>query len=272
MPDNTQSRAYPSRPVTVEEIEHYHAHGWVKLKGFAHSDMVQTLLDIGRRRMGEDGDSNPLSDLKQPFFNPEFGGALENPILRPLLNGIGRSAKALMRRRPGLEVRYFCDFFAPKLPASNQTKHAGNGRSYFHQDYSNWAVDRSGGMTFWIALEDLTPDTGTMSFIDGSHRFGALGHYRSYRGDSDVLDDYPELRAQCAMTGPLSYAAGDATVHSNCTVHGAGTNLTDKPRWAYLVCTNPADVRWNGAPPEAYGTTGMRMLQELDDERFPIIS
>jgi hypothetical protein len=264
--------AQPVRPVTTEEVEHYQTHGWVKLEGFVPPDTTQTLLAIARQRMGADGDSNPPLGPKQPFFNPEFAGALTNRALRPLIEGVGRGAKALMRRRPGLEVRYFCDVFAVKLPAAKQTRNAGNGRTYFHQDYVNWGVDRSGGMTFWIALADLVPEAGTMSFVDGSHRLGALGHYRSYRGDADLLDDYPELREQGSMTGPLSYAAGDVTVHSNLTVHGAGTNRTDQPRWAYTVIVNPADVRWNGGPAEAYDTTGMQMLQAFDDERFPIIS
>jgi ectoine hydroxylase-related dioxygenase (phytanoyl-CoA dioxygenase family) len=99
---------------------------------------------------------------------------------------------------------------------------------------------------------------------------GALGHYRSYR-EGDLLDDYPELREVCAITGPVAYAAGDVTVHSNLTVHGAGENLTERPRWAYTVIVNPGDVRWNGGPVEAYDTAGMIMLQPLDDERFPII-
>jgi hypothetical protein len=271
MAEIAQGAASPCRDVTAEEVEHYQRCGWVKLRGFVSPAMVQMLLATAQRRMGEDGDSNPPFALKQPFFNPEFGGALADPQMRPLVHGVGRGAKALMARPPDLEVRYFCDVFAPKLPAARASRHAGNGQTYFHQDYANWSVDRSGGMTFWIALADLSPETGTMSFVDGSHRLGALGHYRSYEAGADLLDDYPELREQ-PMSGPVGYAAGDATVHSNMTVHGAGANLTDHPRWAYTVMVNPADVRWNGGPAEAYDTAGMAMLQPFDDARFPVIS
>jgi hypothetical protein len=270
MPQDAPTAADACRAVTPAEVERYQRDGWAKLEGFVHPEMVRRLLAVAKQRMGEDGDSNPPFPLKQPFYNPEFGGALADPGLRPLIEGVGREAKALMQRRPGLEVRYFCDVFAAKLPAARQTRHAGNGRTYFHQDYMNWGVDRSGGMTFWIALADLPPETGTMSFLDGSHRMGSLGHYRSYR-QGDLLDDYPELRERCRLTGPVAYKAGDVTVHSNLTVHGAGENLTDRPRWAYTIIVNPADVRWNGAPAEAYDTAGMTMLQELDDARFPII-
>ena len=81
---------------------------------------------------------------------------------------------------------------------------------------------------------------------------------------------FPELR-ELEMSDPLTYAAGDVTVHTHLTIHGAGANLTDKPRWAYLILTQPADVCWNGAPPEAFDTTGMTVNQALDDERFPLI-
>lgn len=270
MAEPTVSTSATCRAVTAQEIAHYREHGWAKLPGFLDPDLARTLLAMAKARMGEDGTGNAISPMQQPFFNPEATRGLEDPILRPLIEGIGRNAKALMQRREGLGVRYFGDMFAAKLPVAKETRHPGAGATYFHQDFMNWALDRSGGMTFWIALEDLAPESGTMQFSSGSHRMGALGHYRSY-DDGDIFDDFPELRRDCPLSGPLAYAAGDATVHSNLTVHGAGENLSDKPRWTYIVIVNPADARWNGAPPEAFSTSGMEFLQELDDARFPLV-
>lgn len=273
MQDTNKPEPLLCRSVTVEEIAHYQELGWVRLKNFIPPESVQILLEMACERMGEDGDSNPTPEFepKLSYFNPEFGNGLVNDSVRPLIGQIGKNAKLLMGRREGIEVRYFTDLFAPKLPASRRSKHAGNGRSDMHQDYINWALDRSGGMTFWIALTDLAPESGTMSFLSRSHQMGVLGNYRTY-GEGDVLDYYPELLERCILTNPISYEAGDATVHSNLCVHGAGENMTDKPRWAYLVIVNPADACWNGAPAEAYDCTGMSIDQELDDERFPIIS
>jgi hypothetical protein len=258
------------RAVTADEIAHYREHGWAKLPGFVPPAAVSALLDMAQARMGLDGQGNAVSPYRQPFFNPEATGGPADPQLRPLIEGVGRNARALMERCPAIAARYFGDLFAAKLPAGKETRHPGAGATYFHQDYVNWALDRSGGMTFWIALADLAPESGTMSFLSGSHHMGALGHYRAF-GDGDIVDDFPELRERCVDSGPMTYAAGDATVHSNLTVHGAGTNRTDDPRWAYIVMANPSDARWNGAPPEAYDITGMRHLQLLDDERFPVI-
>src|SRR3546814_19569460 len=65
-----------------------------------------------------------------------------------LLEGVGKSARQLLRRGAHVGVRYFSDFFAPKLPAAKKTRNAGNGATSFHQDYITFAVDRTGGMTF----------------------------------------------------------------------------------------------------------------------------
>lgn len=259
----------PCRSVTPDEVAHYREHGWVKLNGFVHAEIVRTLLRIARQRMGEDGDSNAAYGINQPYFNAEPGGGLTVPDVRALIEGIGKNARPLMNRKGDVGVRYFTDFFAPKLPSSKQTRNAGNGPTSFHQDFITFAVDRSGGMTFWIALEDFGPDSGTMSFVSRSHRMGVLGSYHTY-GSGDALDAFPELR-DLEMSAPMHYRAGDVTVHSHLTVHGAGANLTDRPRWAYLVLVQPADACWNGAPPEAFDTTGMKPNQLLDGDGFPII-
>ena len=107
---------------------------------------------------------------------------LADPAVRPLIEKIGRNAKALMARKADIGVRYYSDFFAPKLPSAKKTKNMGNGPTSFHQDYITFAVDRSGGMTFWIPLEAYGPEAGTMSFLNKSHRLGVLGNYTSYGG------------------------------------------------------------------------------------------
>jgi len=257
------------RDVTDAELAHYQQHGWIKLENFIEPAVIQRLLKIAKSKMGEDGDSNDAYGLDQPYFNAEFGGGLQDEVIGELIRGIGRNAKVLMNRKSGVGVRYFSDFFAPKLPCAKETKNAGNGATDFHQDYITFAVDRTGGMTFWIPLEDCGPASGTMSFISGSHRLGVMGSYHTY-GGKDLRDIYPELR-ELEESEQLTYKVGDISVHTHLTIHGAGANFTDKPRWAYLVLAQPADACWNGAPPEAFDTTGMVPNQQLDDERFPIL-
>jgi len=253
------------RGVTPEEIAHYREFGWVKLKGFFKPQTIDYLLAKARGKMGEDADST--EGLSQPYFTVAFGGGLQDPQTLPIIEQIGQAAAALMGRQTG--VRYFADFFAPKLPAAKKTQNAGNGATAFHQDYITFGVDRSGGMTFWIPLEAYGPEAGTMSFINGSHKLGVMGSYRTY-GDGDARDAFPELN-ELPRSEAMAYEPGDITVHSHLTIHGAGINQMDKPRWSYIVLAQPADICWNGAPSEAFDTTGMTPNQPINDERFPVI-
>jgi hypothetical protein len=270
--------AAPCRRVTPAEVAHYQELGWVKLEGFVRADLVKLILRSALERMGEDADSNAVIDVIGPgvekkiaYFNAEYGGGLANPPVRSLIGHVGKNGQALMSRSRSEGVKYFSDFYAPKLPSSRQAKHGGNGPTSFHQDFINFSVDRSGGMTFWLALEDYGPEFGTMSFVNGSHRLGVLGNYRTYRKGEDLLDIYPNLRNEQTISDPMSYAAGDVTVHSHMTVHGAGANLTNRPRWAYLMLVQPADACWTGAPAEAFDSTGMQINQPLPEDRFPTL-
>ena len=259
------------RTVTPEEVAHYQEKGWVQLKRFVDPDMLATILKVAKSVMGEDGDSNPPYGIDQPYFNAMLGGLHADADVRPLFGGLGAAAKAFMGRKADVGVRLFNEFYAPKLPAAKRTKNQGNGPTSFHQDFITFAVDRTGGMTCWIPLEAYGPEAGTMSFIEGSHKLGVLGNYTSYDG-KDIREVWPELN-DLPLSDPVTYELGDITVHNHLTVHGAGSNQLDRPRWAYLVLPQPADARWNGAPPEAFVPAAHKMTPygKVPDEAFPII-
>jgi len=274
MDDSTSLKA-PCRQVTEEEVVHLNEHGWVKLKRFVDPEFVRTMLDLARAGMGQDGDSNPVREGADPlaYFNVGHSGGLSNPLLQPLINEVGKNAGLLLNRRRAdgspLGIRYYSDFFVPKLPANRESRHGGNGPTAFHQDFITFAVDRSGGMTFWFPLEAYGPEAGTMSFVSGSHRVGVLGDYTTY-GDGDALDAFPELR-DLDMSEQMTYELGDISVHTHLTIHGAGANTMDRPRWGYLLVTQPEDICWNGSPCPNFDHTDLTPWQPLNGDRFPLI-
>ena len=258
------------RAVTPEEIAHYQKVGWVKLQKFIPIGRVKDLLAMAKDKMGEDGDRNAPPEAFT-YFNPLTLRGLKDPTLGPIIDHVGRNARKLMARRANVGIRYFTDYFAVKLPTKKKlANHGGTGISDWHQDFAASASDRSGGMIFWMALTDMTPEKGTMAFLNGSHRFGVMGHYATY-GEGNLLDSYPEVLDHCTNSGNLTYAAGDVTVHSNMTVHSAGANMTNDPRWTYIVIVNPADACWTGGPADAFQTDGLTLHKELIDDRFPVI-
>jgi hypothetical protein len=271
-------RSKPCRSVTADEVDHLHELGWVKLTSFVDPDVIAAMLDVARDVMGDDADSNPMSSFLEAavadgrpgleYFNAQRSSGLEHAVLRPLIHEVGKRA-AQLQRRAGIGVRYYQDLFVPKLPASKESRHGGNGPTAFHQDFITFAVDRSGGMTFWFPLEAYGPDAGTMSFVNGSHRAGVLGDYTTY-GGLDALEVFPELRA-LEQSDPMTYEVGDITVHTHLTIHGAGPNLMDRPRWAYILITQPGDVCWNGSPCPNFDSTAMKPWEPFGDDRFPVI-
>jgi hypothetical protein len=258
------------RSVTPEEVAHYHQHGWVKLEKFISIDLINAMVAIAKEKMGEDGDRNAPPEAFS-YFNSLTMRGLSHPILGPVIRHCGRSARVLMARKVPIGVRYFTDYYNVKLPSGKRSGRGGNGITGWHQDFAAAGSDRSGTTMFWIALDDLPPEKGTMAFLSGSHRFGVLGHFSTY-GKGDVLDSYPELLEHCTATELLTYAAGDATVHSNLCVHSAGLNITNGPRWTYTIMVSPADACWNGGPVDAFDTKGLVKYKEFDDERCPLIA
>ena len=284
MDDAIGLRSTPCRSVTADEVDHLHELGWVKLTSFVDPDVVGAMLRRAREMMGDDADSNPISPFLEAavaegkpgleYFNAQRSSGLEHPVLRPLIHEVGKSAAQLQRRVTAdgshLGVRYYQDLLVPKLPAAKDARHGGNGPTRYHQDFITFAVDRSGGLTFWFPLDAYGPDAGTMSFVNGSHRAGVLGDYTTY-GGGDALDVFPELR-RLEKSAPMTYEVGDITVHTHLTVHGAGPNLLDRPRWAYILITQPGDVCWNGSPCPNFDWTAMKPWEPFGDDRFPVIS
>ena len=269
---NLSAPARPCRNVTDEEIAHYQEFGWVKLKQFIARETVTALLVRATAMMGEDGDGNAPYGIDQLYFNAQAASGYDNPAIRPMIEDIGGTGKALMARKADYGIRLFNDFFAPKLPAAKKTRNMGNGPTSFHQDFITFGVDRSGGMTFWIPLEAYGREAGTMSFYEKSHKLGVLGNYTSYDGRS-INEVFPDLDG-LTVTEPIDYEVGDVTVHNHLMVHGAGANMLDRPRWAYLVLLQPADARWTGAPPEAFDPEAHAMTPygKFPNATFPIIA
>src|SRR3546814_19042707 len=87
------------------------------------------MLAVAREHMGDDGDSNPMSRYVEAavaeggagiqYFNAHTPNGLRHPVIRPLIDQVGRSAKQLLRRRApdgtDLGIRYYQDLLVPKL-------------------------------------------------------------------------------------------------------------------------------------------------------------
>jgi len=115
---------------------------------------------------------------------------------------------------------------------------AATGNVGWHQDrqyWDYWEAD-SEVFTVWIAVSDVTIESGPMLFVPGSQRWGLLN-----QGDF-FGNDHASQRAQIAVPPgeqwreiPAVLPAGGASFHHRCTYHGSGPNVSSQPRRSFAL-------------------------------------
>src|SRR3546814_10877656 len=83
---------------------------------------------------------------------------------------------------------------------------------------------------------------------------------------SDLLTAFPELQ-ELEMSEPMHYEVGDITVHTHLTIHGAGENRTERPRWSWILVAQPEDICWNGSPCPNFAYSAMKPWAPMGGDR-----
>jgi Phytanoyl-CoA dioxygenase (PhyH) len=278
-----QVEAVADRELTDSEVSFYQENGWVFLPQLVSPSVVTEMLRHLKQVMGMPDDESRDGD-EAAFDRGRTGGrsfhhkhhgfsdynfaAEEDSYLASITysHEAGRNAQRLMGRN--CPVRLWRDSVAVKYPHSSE---AASGKVNWHQDANEYPLDRNGSMIFWLALVDMVPEMGTMRFLSRSHCVGGIGFKFYDAEDPDyVFQQYPLLR-RCAVSEPLSYRAGDATVHSGLTCHFSGLNMTDRPRWAYQRGYIPGDALYTGEDFKLTRELGLEVGKELDHPKFPVV-
>jgi hypothetical protein len=249
----------------------YQRDGWVKVPGFVPPDTAAAMLEIARRYDTGDLASPMQRDLAMwrewRFVGRDDGvEPFRSLVYNPLT---ARSISRLDGHGGG--IRYWNDMLARKSPSAGL---GGSSATGWHQDFPNHPIDRVGGATVWIALDDVVPDQGSMRFVSGSHREGPLG--RTYSsgartGGSNHLEQHPWLLERHEISPPLTLQPGDATFHHPLTVHGAGANLTGRARWSFIAMYIPADSVYTGAAYSGTDSLGLVPGTPFDHPNFPVV-
>ena len=117
-------------------------------------------------------------------------------------------------------------------------------------------------MSFWVALDEVTVESGALEFIQGSHlwdiwfqpeTFGKTSGHGEYERNPDYVD-IPDIETARNEYKILTWdlQPGDVYAFDAMTVHGAGGNLrSDARRRGYPVRYCGDDARYHireGAP------------------------
>lgn len=266
-----------AREVSDEEIAHYRENGWTKVEGLISPELAQEILDSVKANMlaaSDDGDvhtgaiksDETLDKIHDREIWRDWHFPARDDGLEPLRSltysrELGRNAALMIGREVG--INYHADLIAVKMPAG----HSASRPTGFHQDWVNFPFDRTGFLTYWIALDEITADMGAMRFYNGSQKAGPLG--KMGLSGTELPDYYPDLRDRFALSDPIDLAQGDATIHNGLVVHGAPENSTDRPRWTLILAYHPSDTCYTGAPHHIFrADLGLEVGKPIRHELF----
>ena len=218
----------PTRAVTPEEVEAFDRDGVVVLRGILPAEWIDLLGPAVGRAYDGDGTAD-LSAIGgedrsgAPRFRAGVDHWLTDPVLRSFdcdspLPAIAAAVLASDR------VWLYEDSVLVKPPGTEAETRLHADLPYFHVDGPRLA-------TFWCPLDPVTPDTGALRFVRGSHRWG-----RTFRPNLFVTDDpvpgtegepVPAIDPDDPAVLSVDLEPGDLTVHHAGTLHGAGPNRSE---------------------------------------------
>lgn len=129
-----------------------------------------------------------------------------------------------------------------------------------------WSFDSPAALSIWVALDDATLGNGCMWYVPGSHRTARYDNVGIGERQADLFKVYPEWRKIETVACPCP--AGSAVFHCGLTAHGAGANMTNRPRRAMTCAYMPEGATFNGKRnilPEEYFAS-LKIGDPLNDD------
>ena len=111
----------------------------------------------------------------------------------------------------------------------------GNGGKTvtWHQDWAYWQmIAECQTITCWIALDDVTPESGPMVFLEGSQKLWLNQRPATISGDDQQKPVFPDGARMNEVA--VIIPAGCVSFHHGLMLHGSDINRSSKPRRALV--------------------------------------
>lgn len=233
----------PARPVTEGEARRYREDGIVCLRGLFTAERVERLRDLAQSRLEEraphSAQAQELSKSGDPgrFFNEMFVWPRVPGFRDVLFDSPAAAAVACLTGASKINILF--DQLLIKEPATREP-------TPWHHDLPFWPFQGNQVCTLWLALDEVTADTGAVEYVKGSHHWRRRFQPVSFVGDGRYqqpgLEPVPDIESMRHDLDIVRFdlAPGDCTVHHALTLHAApGNAAQDRRRRAYVT-------RWGG--------------------------
>ncbi|MBV6659234.1 MAG: phytanoyl-CoA dioxygenase family protein [Devosiaceae bacterium] len=154
-------------------------------------------------------------------------------------------------------------------------------RTAFHQDATYMPMDGDQCCVLWIPVDETSLETGTMQYVRGSHKDGALYQPNMFISQATLPGatgpTLPDIEAEPNEFDIVHFETepGDVLVHHYRTIHGTGGNASPMlPRRALSVRYAGDDIRYMErpyAPARPHHTQTQTTGEILNDADFPVV-
>jgi ectoine hydroxylase-related dioxygenase (phytanoyl-CoA dioxygenase family) len=275
-----ESIADQVREITDDEVQQYREQGWVELKGLVSKELAGEMLDHLKQVTGIEYDElpkdhpeaqNTMDRVREAGLGLFQMSRMEDQTVWDIVTSkkLGEASARLSGHRP---MRLFTDGVICKMP--KWTEGMGGlmgGATPWHQDMPPMPMDRPGGVQFWLALCEITPEMGSMQHLTGSHVEPPIGNIQ-YTKDQTLETERPDILEKYEMSPAHHFQPGDVLAHHPLTLHYAQENTTDKLRWVYTSYRIPSNTLYNGIPNARIDEYGFKPWQPHDHPKFPIVT
>jgi ectoine hydroxylase-related dioxygenase (phytanoyl-CoA dioxygenase family) len=106
----------------------------------------------------------------------------------------------------------------------------------WHQDLTYWGLDSTDEVTAWVALSDVTVESGCMRFVPGSHKREIVAHRDTF-ADDNMLTRGQEIAVAFddSVAVDIVLKPGQMSLHHGRMFHASGPNRSDARRFGLAV-------------------------------------
>lgn len=230
---------------TDSDVQWYADHGWFLTKKLFTDDEVDAIVAETERFYGGRKDRGlPLSPPNLAYWTPEKGTVqrhndyimYESDVIGEILRKplLGAVAAKLAQAE---EIRVWQSTLIYKPPRPDEpTNHVP-----WHMDRHYWQTCTSERMlTAFIPFHDCDEEMGTITMIDGSHKWAEIPgddstrHFaqRDKHELEELLTENARYNGAEVHRVPMIIPKGHMSFHHCRTYHGSGQNMSDRPRRA----------------------------------------
>ncbi len=236
--------------LSPQQIAFYQENGFVVLPNFLDADELEHWRETTDEAVAQRLETGGLNNQADPdaYYAQVFTQCIKladtHAGMRALMldSRLGRVAATLA----GLDgIRVWHDQALFKPPFGNPTG--------WHLDNPYWSFSSRDAISLWVALDDATLANGALFYLPGTHKTARFDNAGIGQNLADLFKVYPQWRALESVGCPCP--AGSAVFHNGLTAHGAGANMTNKPRRAMTCAYMPEGATFNGVKnvlPDAY--------------------